>query len=357
MSLDQPTPAAQPALDSPNGEAASAPKASAGRKVRRYNLERSRQMTMVMLDHLADGIDGKLFSTGQDSVDKLKDPFLAMNRMQRELRRIIAQEERLDDEDAERVKRLALAGADVEKIDVALVEARRAARRDDLERSQTMTTAMIEHLAKGLSGLLCGDAHNSVVRLNDPFLAINRMQRELRRIIALAERLDEDDFARARRLAGEKAEMEKAARDAERRQAAHAEFQELQDKKSAIHKAVTEAARDAWDDDDADAAQDADSDEDDEDGDRLENLLDDLFDDYDTCDSYDGDPVEIVAKLCARLGLKPEPDPSAEPAAEGADLTIVHQARALELAMDYLQKAGWPLAPGPVNDGHGPPDG
>jgi hypothetical protein len=351
----------QPTEDCRPGEAASASQAApvgTRRAGRRYNLERSRQMTMVMLTHLAEGIDGKLFSTAQDSVDKLKDPFLAMNRMQRELRRIIAQEERLDDEDAERVKRLALAGADVEKIDVALVEARRAARRDDLERSQTMTTAMIEHLAKGLSGLLCGAAHDSVEKLKDPFLAINRMQRELRRIIALAERLEEDDFERAERLAAEKAKAAKAAREAEIRREVDAEFKAKQDKKDAIHKAVRAAAEDAWDDDDADTATSDDGDDDDdEDGDRLENLLDDLFDDYDTYESYDGDPVEIVAKLCARLGLKPEPDPSAEPAAEGADLTIVHQARALELAMDYLQKAGWPLAPGPVNDGHGPPDG
>ncbi len=143
-------------------------------------------MTMLMLSRLDDGINGKLLGTAQDSVDKLKDPFLAMNRMQRELRRIVAQEERLDDEDAERVKRLALDGMDVERIDPALVETRRAARRIDLEQSQTVTTAMIELLAKGLTGLLAGDAHDAVQKLNDPFLAMNRMQRELRRIIALA---------------------------------------------------------------------------------------------------------------------------------------------------------------------------
>src|ERR1700679_2041735 len=100
----------QPHEASRPGEAASAaqgPSAPTRRAIRRYELERSRRLAMVMLDHLSQGIDGKLFANAQDSVDKLKDPFLAINRTQRELRRIIAQEERLDDEDAARAKRLA----------------------------------------------------------------------------------------------------------------------------------------------------------------------------------------------------------------------------------------------------------
>ena len=322
----------QPSAARRPGEAASA--AEIGRlgtrpAVRRYNLERSRQMAMTMLDHLAKGIHGKLLSTAQDSVDKLKDPFLAMNRMQRELRRIVAQEERVDDD----------AG-------------RRAARRDDLDRSMQMTTEMIEHLAKGLTGLLCNAAHDSVEKLKDPFLAMNRMQRELRRVIALAEQLDEDDAQRAERLAAAAEAKEEAARAAERWEAGRAAREAEAAKKAAIRRAVTDAARDAWGDDDADI------DPDDPDDDRLtrEELLDDLFSDYEVYDDYDRDPAEIVAKLCTELGLKPEADLLVEAEAD-ENPKAAEQAIALELARGYLDRAGWMVDPAPADDGHGPPDG
>jgi hypothetical protein len=314
---------------------------------------------MVMLNHLGMGIDGKLFSTAQDSVDKLKDPFLAINRMQRELRRIIAQEARLDDEDQKHAKSPVDEDDEdcrddaVETIDLALMAARRASRFDDLDLSQHFTMAMIDRLSKGVAGLLTGAAHLSIERLNDPFLAINRMQRELRRIVALAEQLDEDDAERAKRLAAEAAEKARAARAAEEYRLAAIESEKEEAKKAAIHQAVTDAARDAWGDDDADFDPDADENED-----RLSLVeqLDDLFDDYDTYEDYDRDPVEIVAKMCAELGLKPEADLLVEAEADG-DPKVAEQAIALELARGYLDRAGWAVEPAPVQDGHGPPDG
>jgi hypothetical protein len=282
--------------------------------------------------------------------------------MQRELRRIIAQEEQLDVEDAERVTRRIAEGVDVEPIDPALVETRRMARRTDLDKSRTMTTALIELLAKGLNGLLAGTAHDSVNKLSDPFLAMNRMQRELRRIIALAERLEEDDFQRAARIAAEKAKAAKAAREAEIYRQVDAEMRAKQERKDTICNAVRFALEDAWDDDDEDADSvagddDSDDDADDEDRDRREYLLDDLFDDYDTDDSWDRDPVEIVATLCARLGLKPEADRSVD--VDDGGKPVERQARTLELARDYLREAGWvpEAAPAPVDNRHGPPDG
>lgn len=321
---------------------------------------------MLMLAHLSDGVNGKLNFALQYTVDRLKDPFLTVNRMQRELRRIIAQEEQLDVDDAERVTRRIAEGPaitewDVVPIDPALVNARRAARRRDLDTSQTMATAMIALLVRGLKGLLAGAAHDAVDRLADPFLAMNRMQRELRRIIALAERLEEDDFQRAARLVVEKAAQAKAVHDAEIRRAADAERQAAQDRKDAIRNAVRLAAEDARpDDDDADEAVPNDEDGDDAAGDdddryTVEDLLDDLFDDYDTFESYDGDSVEIVARMCARLGLKPEADPSV--AVDDGDKPVDKQARTLELARAYLLEAGWPPTPAPITDGRGPPDG
>ncbi len=325
----QPTEASRP------GEAASTGQAGLlGTRpaVRRYNLERSRQMAMTMLDRLAKGINGKLFSTAQDSVDKLKDPFLAMNRMQRELRRIVAQEERVDPD-----------------------ETRRASRRDDLDRSMQMTTEMIEHLAKGLTGLLCNAAHDSVEKLKDPFLAMNRMQRELRRVIALAEQLDEDDAQRAERLAAEAEAEEEAARRAERWEAGRAAREADEAKKAAIRQAVTDAARDAWGDD-TDIDDEDDDDDDDDDRESVRHLLADLFDDYETYADYDRDPAELVAEMCAELGLKPEADLLAEAEAD-ENPEAAEQAIALELARGYLDRAGWMVEPAPVQDGHGPPDG
>ena len=347
----QPTEASRP------GEAASAarvPSALTRRAVRRYELERSRRLAMIMLDHLTKGIDGKLFANAQESVDRLKDPFLAMNRMQRELRRIIAQEERLDDEDAKRAKRLAEADdlQNDDAIDPALLEARRAPRRNDLDRSLQTTMAMLGHLAGGVSGVLYGNAQEAFEKLKDPFLAINRMQLELRRIIALAEKLDEDDAERAERLAAEA----EAEADAERWEAGRAEREADEAKKAAIRRAVTDAARDAWGDD-TDIDDEDDNDDDDDDRESVRHLLADLFDEYETYEDYDGDPVEIVAKMCAELGLKPAADSFDEPEDDDADPAVVEQARTLELARGYLERAGWKVEPAPVQDGHGPPDG
>jgi hypothetical protein len=290
-------------------------------------------MAMTMLDHLKKGINGKLMGTAQDSVDKLKDPFLTVNRMQRELRRIIAQEERLDPD-----------------------EGRRASRRDDLDRSMQMTTEMIELLAKGLSGLLHSAPHDCVQKLNDPFLSMTRMQRELRRIIALAEQLDEDDAQRAARLAAEAAAEEQAAEDAERRRAWAEESAKEKARKAAIHQAVSDAAYEAWGEDDPNPDCEG-VDCDDDDCESVRHLLDDLFDDYDTYESYDGDSVAIVAKMCAELGLKPHRDPSDAPDPDDIDPEIAEQARALEIARGYLEQAELALANAPVHSEHEPPDG
>jgi hypothetical protein len=346
------------------GEAASAAEtksAPARRALRRFELERSRRTAMIMLNHLAMGIDGKLFSTAQDSVDKLKDPFLAMNRMQRELRRIIAQEAQLDDEDEKRAKDCVDEDDEdcrddaVAAINLALMAARRASRFGDLDLSQHFTMAMVDRLSKGVTGLLTGDAHDSVEKLKDPFLAMNRMQRELRRTIALAEQLDEDDAQRAKRLAAEAEAAEDAARDAERWEAGRAAREAEEAKKAAIRRAVTDAARDAWGDD-TDIDDDDDEEQDDDDRESVRHLLADLFDDYETYEDYANDPAEIVAKMCAELGLKPKADLLVE-AKAGGDPEAAEQAIALELARGYLERAGWAVEPAPVQDGHGPPDG
>jgi hypothetical protein len=244
----------------------------------------------------------------------------------------------------------------------AAMGARRALRRHELERSRRTAMVMLNHLGMGIDGKLFSTAQDSVDRLKDPFLAMNRMQRELRRTIALAERLDEDEAARARRLAAEAAAADEAARDAERWEAGRAGREAEEARKAAIRRAVTEAVRDARGDDGSLDDEDDDDEDDDEDRETLKSLLNDLFDDYDTYESYDGDPVEIVAKLCAELGLKPHLDASDDDDIDDDDTgdddpEAEEHALALEIARGYLERAGMVLAPAPVRDGHGPPDG
>jgi multidrug efflux pump subunit AcrA (membrane-fusion protein) len=180
------------------------------------------------------------------------------------------------------------------------------------------------------------------------------MQRELRRIVALAERLEEDDAARAKRLAAEAQAEKEAASNAEMQRAWAVQSAQDKARKAAIRQAVTDAARDAWGER---AGEDCGADCDNDDCENVEHLLDDLFDDYDTYEDFKGDSVEIVAKMCAELGLKPAADAFDEPAPADIDPAVVEQARTLELARGYLERTGWMVEPAPVQDGHAPPDG
>lgn len=161
------------------------------------------------------------------------------------------------------------------------------------------------------------------------------MQRELRRIIALAEQLDDESARRVERLAADTAERETVSQGAGKLLAMLADIQEDRD------------------DDDADDALALDiADEDDRHA--VEDLLDDLFDDY---GNRDADPVVIVDRMCARLGLTRETAASFDPDAEDADPAVGEKLRILWLARDYLRDGGrLPRAPrsGPV---HGPPGG
>jgi len=209
-------------------------------------------------------------------------------------------------------------------------EARRTRRMNDLEIGRMLALQAIARLNDGVAGKLFGDAQAIVEKLNDPYLAMSRLYQELRRIVALEEQLDEDAEERAKRLAAEAVAREKAARDAALRQTEAAAAQAEKDTKRAVRRAVGFAYRDGF----PETTQ----------PDR-ENLLDDLFDDYDEYQGYGDDPVAVVARMCAELGLTPEAGPDADPA-------VTEQARALEFARGYLERAGMAFAPV-----HGPPDG
>lgn len=111
MSLDQPisTPAAAP--QSPNGGAAPAPQADAAREARR--MERLRQLEVlreradIISAQLCAMIQGKLPPDESAAFAHINDPTLAFTRVCTAIRRMVALEERIDEDAETRAERLA----------------------------------------------------------------------------------------------------------------------------------------------------------------------------------------------------------------------------------------------------------
>ena len=171
-------------------------------------------------------------------------------------------------------------------------EARRQQRIAVLEEICDVTVQAVRRLGKYIGGELSEVESEPFARLNDPCTALTRLTQSVRRIVALQERLDEDDETREKRLKAERAERERAiqAREVERRRAAGRDA--FEEEKEAIRRAVRKAHRDVYPDETL--------------ADR-EDLLDDLFRDYEDHFNYEGDPVQIVTELCAELDIEYDP--------------------------------------------------
>ena len=206
-------------------------------------------------------------------------------------------------------------------------EERRLRRIAVLEQVCDITVQAVERLGKYINAELSEIESEPFARLADPCTALTRLTQSVRRIVALQERLDEDDETREKRLKAERAERERAiqAREVERRRAAGRDA--FEEKKEAIRRAVRKAHRDVYPDETL--------------ADR-EHLLDDLFRDYEDHFNYEGDPVQIVTELCAELDIEYDPNDF-----EGG-------------ATDPVDPAGGesfpdPLAPRAAANGHDPP--
>lgn len=182
-----------------------------------------------------------------------------------------------------------------------------------LEGMREMGYEMACRLNDWVAGRLPDSECAAFADIKDPVLAFSRMTSTVRRIIALEERLDEDAETREARIAAEAAERarkiaaEKAAREQAKLEAeaemASDPWLSRSEKEVKVRLAVRDFHRAA---------------EPDMDYRKREDLLDDLFLDYDDTDyGYDRPFDDIVADLCEALGLEPVED-SAEgvPAAE-----------------------------------------
>ncbi len=225
-------------------------------------------------------------------------------------------------------------------------ETRRKIRMESLERLRIAAEEMALRLNEGTACRLPPEQQADFARIKDPYLDFSRVALALRRIVAQQERLDEDAETRAARLAVEQAEREQMWQE----QPAWADDADpaLNAKKKLIRRAVRNAHQDAvpgmahWE--------------------RMEQL-DDLFDEYEQLDDYDGDPAEIVATLCAMLNLAPQVMP---PKSGEDEKPAAAKARAVAFAQGYLDllapqsaanrnQAGPAETPAPHAKGRSPP--
>lgn len=115
MSLDQPIPTHAAAPDSPNGGAATAPQGDAAREARR--MERLRQLEVlrdradIISAQLCNMIQGKLPPDEAAAFAHISDPTLAFTRVCTAIRRMVALEERIDEDAETRAERLAAEAA------------------------------------------------------------------------------------------------------------------------------------------------------------------------------------------------------------------------------------------------------
>jgi hypothetical protein len=171
---------------------------------------------------------------------------------------------------------------------------------------------------------------SAFARITDPAASFNRLSLAIRRIVALEELLEEDAATRAAQLAAQRALQERrAARE------------RAEEEKQIVRRTVRMAHSDANPGIERD---------------RQENLLNDLFDNYELYN--EGPLAEVVANICTDLGLIPDLRHWGEAPEEGCEPDPVKiRARTLETAAEYLELVMNPGAAPPGDGGHGPPDG
>ena len=204
-------------------------------------------------------------------------------------------------------------GTELVSVDPAVFEAkmrayRREKRMDALQDCRKYATGLVAWIGDGAHDQLDDRQQKNWDRkVSSPGREMDLATRAVVRVIAAEERLDEDAETRAARIAKEQAER------AEARKAQIPTETEI--RKTAIRRTVAGIYRDAepnlsWIDRELD--------------------LEELFAEFEEDDGED--PVETVARLCARLGYAPEPqelpDGSTETPEEAKE-------RTLTLARDY----------------------
>jgi hypothetical protein len=172
----------------------------------------------------------------------------------------------------------------------------------ELEMVRTACAEMMARLAEGIGCRLPYDQQQQFERLNDPYLAVNRMSEAYSRIVMLEMRVHEDAETKAKRLAEQEAKREQAAQAEERRKAEPAPTPPVIDEKEdLVRRAVGYAHYRAFPKIDFETRED---------------LLGAILDEFEEYAGYEGDPIDLVAGFCRDFARDEDADLSNIPAFE-----------------------------------------
>jgi hypothetical protein len=205
-------------------------------------------------------------------------------------------------------------------------EERRAARLRDLEMLRLSSLEAAFHVTEYIAGRLPAWKRAALEDITNPVAALANLNRSIVQICLAEDRFDESGEERAARIAEEAAARAKAEQAMEDQRAYTASQVRRAETKRQVQHAVRAIAVPTL---------------------RLpvaerERLFAGLFKDLEALDPYDGDPVDIIADACVRLGM-----PLGDPAKHIADHRE-RRARVVALARAHLAA---------LDDGDGQDDG
>jgi len=177
-----------------------------------------------------------------------------------------------------------------------------------------------------ICGTLPVERRDAFANVRDPIAALANLNRAIVQIVLAEERLDETEAERAERRAAQRTDAERTLRRAENKH----------DVQHAVRAITLDHLRMPYN--------------------GREKVLADLFRELEKDGGYDGDPAEIVADACARLGLTPRIVPDAEIQTPDGKIDLAaRKARLLAFARTYLDLMK-PAAPADERDGTDPTD-
>lgn len=186
--------------------------------------------------------------------------------------------------------------------------ARRAMRREKrialLDVVLDANVAAVQQLVSHIKAELPPEQSAPFAGLADPCLALERLTRAIGRLVALQEKLDEDDETRAARLKTEREARKKAEQEARDRDEAREAEDVIEVRKQAVRRALSVAYK----------AYDPDTD-----FDSREYEIDKMLEEYEVYEDYEHPPEAIIAKICRDHGLEYEPEEDEDDSDEDED--------------------------------------
>ena len=167
------------------------------------------------------------------------------------------------------------------------IEKRRADRRRDMEILRLVSMESAVHITEYVAGRLPNWKKPALEGLRDPIASLANLNRSIIQITLAEDRFDETSEERAERI---KAEAEAKARAEREAEATRRRAENKREVRSTVRAITLSSLRLPFSD--------------------RERMLADLFRELEDENACDGDPAEIAADLCVRLGIAKGADPS-----------------------------------------------